>query len=310
MARSPPSEEAGMLNIPTDLLRTLVTVVDLRSFTKAAHSLGITQPAVSAQIKRLQFLLGYELLDKSAPGVSLTLRGQDVVTAARRILAINDEILRTTGSAPRAETLRIGVSSDCVAARVAPVLARFHIRWPHVRFNVSIAKFDHVVREFNQIDLLVAVLKAQPTVQARHLWLEHPVWVHSQATRIDPREPVPLVSFGNGCACREIAVHALNRGGREHELVFATSGLAGLEAAVAVGLGVTVLPRSEVAMTHLAAWDDAPLPALPDLHCGIFLREGDNRAALTELADDIAAVLRPQFPVAQDAAMPATASCS
>ncbi len=42
-----------MTNIPTDLLRTLIAVVDLRSFTKAAQSLGVTQPAVSAQIKRL-----------------------------------------------------------------------------------------------------------------------------------------------------------------------------------------------------------------------------------------------------------------
>ena len=63
------------MNIPTELLRTLVSVVDQRSFTKAAHSLGVTQPAVSAQVKRLQFLLGYEILDKSAPGVSLTPRG-------------------------------------------------------------------------------------------------------------------------------------------------------------------------------------------------------------------------------------------
>jgi DNA-binding transcriptional LysR family regulator len=51
-----------MTNIPTDLLRTLVAVVDLRSFTKAAQSLGVTQPAVSAQIRRLQFLLGADLL--------------------------------------------------------------------------------------------------------------------------------------------------------------------------------------------------------------------------------------------------------
>ena len=45
-------------------------MVELRSFTKAAQSLGVTQPAVSAQIKRLQGLLGTDLLDKSAPGVS------------------------------------------------------------------------------------------------------------------------------------------------------------------------------------------------------------------------------------------------
>ena len=42
-----------MINIPTELLRTFVAVVDLRSFTKAAQLLGITQPAVSAQVKRL-----------------------------------------------------------------------------------------------------------------------------------------------------------------------------------------------------------------------------------------------------------------
>mgnify|MGYP000483429928 CR=1 FL=1 len=63
-----------MTNIPTDLLRTLIAVVDLRSFTKAAASLGITQPAVSAQIKRLQFLLGGELFDRSAQGIILSRR--------------------------------------------------------------------------------------------------------------------------------------------------------------------------------------------------------------------------------------------
>src|ERR1700752_1158206 len=98
-----------MLNIPTELLRTLVSVVDQRSFTKAAHSLGITQPAVSAQIKRLQFLLGYEVLDKSAPGVSLTPRGDILVSNARRMLAINDQILALTGSRGSAQTLRVGI---------------------------------------------------------------------------------------------------------------------------------------------------------------------------------------------------------
>ena len=50
-----PREVQGMTNIPTELLRALIAVVDQRSFTKAAVVLGLTQPAVSAQIKRLQF---------------------------------------------------------------------------------------------------------------------------------------------------------------------------------------------------------------------------------------------------------------
>src|SRR5437868_15229261 len=98
-----------MINIPTELLRTLVAVVDLRSFTKAAHSLGVTQPAVSAQIKRLQYLLGFDLLDKSAPGVSLTARGEVVVGHARRMLLINDSILELTSGSPSVQTIRVGI---------------------------------------------------------------------------------------------------------------------------------------------------------------------------------------------------------
>src|SRR5262249_9410916 len=73
-----------MTNIPTELLRTFVAVVDLRGFTKAAQALGCTQPAVSAQIKRLQNLLGSELLDKTAPGVIPTERGRAIAERARR----------------------------------------------------------------------------------------------------------------------------------------------------------------------------------------------------------------------------------
>ena len=68
-----------MTNIPTDLLRTFVLVVEQRSFTRAAKAQGMTQPAISAQIRRLQSLLGIELFDKSAPGVALTPMGRHVI---------------------------------------------------------------------------------------------------------------------------------------------------------------------------------------------------------------------------------------
>jgi DNA-binding transcriptional LysR family regulator len=74
------NREVCMTNIPTDLLRTFVAVVDMRSFTKAAISLGVTQPAVSSQIKRLQFLLGEDIFDRSTSGVSLTPHGEVVIS--------------------------------------------------------------------------------------------------------------------------------------------------------------------------------------------------------------------------------------
>jgi DNA-binding transcriptional LysR family regulator len=98
-----------MTNIPTDLLRTFVSVVELRSFTRAAKAQDMTQPAVSAQIRRLQFLLGVELFDKSAPGVSLTPVGQNVIESARRLLSVNDHILQIAHPGSAAEAVRIGV---------------------------------------------------------------------------------------------------------------------------------------------------------------------------------------------------------
>ncbi|HTQ82369.1 MAG TPA: LysR family transcriptional regulator, partial [Pseudolabrys sp.] len=120
-----------MTNIPTDLLRTLITVVDLRSFTKAAASLGVTQPAVSAQIKRLQLLIGSDLLDRSAPGVSLTQQGEMVVDYARRLLSLNDQIVNL-GPQPEL-VIRIGTPSDYVASVLTGTLARLRNEWPDVR---------------------------------------------------------------------------------------------------------------------------------------------------------------------------------
>ena len=69
-----------MLNIPTDLLRTLITVVDLRSFTKAAAVLSIAQSALSHQVRQLELELDQTLLYRNGRGVMPT-------DAGRRLLA-------------------------------------------------------------------------------------------------------------------------------------------------------------------------------------------------------------------------------
>jgi DNA-binding transcriptional LysR family regulator len=294
-----------MLNIPTELLRTLVTIVDQRSFTKTAQSLGVTQPAVSAQIKRLQFLLGYEVLDKSAPGVSLTQRGEMVVVHARRLLSINDQIVQLDGNKPKAQTIRVGIPGDFAGVRIPATLAQFRKRWPEIRFKASATSFENMLRGLRQgdLDLCVAVTNSKPAIEAQHLWIDQAVWVRSDATQLDPDGVVPLVSFGEDCSCRYTAVNALHRIGRECDFVFTSRSIASLEAAVLAGLGVMVLPRSRVPQTALSIWEDAPLPELPQLYCGIYLREGgDNRAALEDLADEVAKVLRPQLLVKEGGA--------
>lgn len=289
-----------MTNIPTDLLRTLIAVIDLRSFTKAAQTLGVTQPAVSAQIKRLQKLIGCELLDKSAPGVSPTQRGEAVVAQARRLLSINDEILQLTGGNSTVPTLRVGIPGDYSGSRIPATLARFRLRWPDIGFVVTSGTSDSMLLALKQgeLDVVLAVTDAPPTMQPRHLWMRQAVWVRSDATRIDPEGPVPLVSYGEDCACQRAAVAALAQAGRRCEFVFTSVSLTSLAAAVSAGFGVLVMPRGRALRNNLYIWEDAPLPPLPQLYCGIYIREGQSWMAAEELADYLDADLRaePQPP--------------
>ena len=295
-----------MLNIPTDLLRTLVTVVDLRSFTKAARLLRVTQPAVSAQIKRLQFLLGYELLDKRTPGVSLTPRGEIVVRHARRLLMVNDEIMQTT-RAGRVTTLQVGIPPDYGGSRIPAIVARFRRRWPDINFNVNSGSPDTLMRDVKQgdLDVALAVTESEAPIEPRHAWRREAVWVRSDATRLDPQRPVPLVSYAEDCACQRVTIAALREAGRRFELVFTARSLAGLAAAVEAGFGVMVVPRGRAINAALRIWDDAPLPKLPELYCGVFVREGGNREAVDEFAEQLAELrVLPDQPGSADPIVP------
>ncbi len=250
--------EGVMTNIPTELLRTLVAVVDLRSFTKAAQSLGVTQPAVSAQIKRLQGLLGADLLDKSAPGVSLTSAGELVVNYARRLLSINDQILDIAGPRPAAQDAadrrdrrlhrgRHRARADLLRGRAVRICAS----------RSTARNIDVLLRDLREgdADLAIWVSPTGPTLDTRHYWTEPLVWVRSPSTRIDPD-----ASGAAGVLRRGMPVHAQRHGGARARPAananWRSSARAslGLGAAVAAGFGVMALPRSR-----------ADIPGIDDL---------------------------------------------
>lgn len=286
-------------NIPTDLLRTLVAVVDLRSFTKAAASLGVTQPAVSAQIKRLQFLLGCDVLDRSTQGVALTGQGELIVGYARRLLSLNDQIVNLGGPDQRHELMiRIGTPSDYVASILPGKLMRVREQQPHVSFMVRNDFYDPLMRDLRSgdLDLLIGVSLTEPH-DARHVIEEEVVWVRGADTRIDPDRPVPLVSYGDPCIYRRVVLDALKNAGLEWEDVFMGPSFASLEGAVSAGLGVMAIMRRRAERVGMTICDDGPLPKLPNLYCGIYVREGGASAAHEQLADELAESLDMASPV-------------
>ena len=283
-----------MKNIPTDLLRTFVSVVELRSFTRAAKAQDMTQPAVSAQIRRLQFLLGSELFDKSAPGVSLTPVGQSVIESARRLLLVNDHIVQIVSPNSASQLVRIGVRKDCMGEELVAILAGARARWPHLRLTVHGAGQRRMLQRLkdDQFDLVVALVPEEPEGAARHHWTEDLVWSRGKTTVLDLNAPVPLVSYGDRCLCHRAALATLHKAGLEGELVFRANTAEALRSAVAAGVGVMLVPRRRIP-AELQAWDDGPLPPAPAVYGGVFVHEGAANETLELLADQFAQALGP-----------------
>ncbi len=87
--------------------------------------------------------------------------------------------------------------------------------------------------------------------------------------------------------------------------MFTSRSLASLAAAVEAGFGVMVVPRGRAIKAALRIWDDAPLPKLPELYVGIFVREGGNRQAVDDFADQLSELrVLPDQPEAADAVTP------
>jgi DNA-binding transcriptional LysR family regulator len=278
-----------MTNIPTELLRTFVAVVDLRSFTRAAQSLGITQPAVSAQVKRLQQLLCGELLDKSAPGVLLTPMGESVLESARRMLAINDQILHLAAVSPaEPHIVRVGLPGNFVGVTFWRTVAQSRDSRPDLRFHVKSGVSEGLLRDLRHGELDVAMVVSGPNAHsdARFHWTEALVWMRAPLTRIHPDVPVPLVGHGEKCFTYRQTTEALERAGRAYLPSFTETSLSGLEAAINAGLGVMALPRCLSRGADLTVWDDAPLPSLPNVVCNVCVRAGAD-----ETVDGFARVL-------------------
>ena len=185
--------------------------------------------------------------------------------------------------------MRIGATGDFTASDISMSLACFRARHPGARFAFRSAQIDDLLRDMREgnLDVAVWVSGTGPTIEARHCWTEEVVWVRGATTQVDPNQPVPLVSYGDDCLFTRSALAAFNTAGRDCEIVYVGSNIAGIGAAVAAGIGVTALPRQRANLPGVVVWEDAPLPKLPDLYCALLVRDGGDRTVIEELADEL-----------------------
>jgi DNA-binding transcriptional LysR family regulator len=156
----------------TRQLRAFCEVVERKSFSQAAERLGVTQPAVSLQVRSLEKRLGAQLLDRSGRRVELTESGTKLYRAAQRLLALEAEIEgELAGDATGAldGTLEIGASTGPGGVVLAQLLCEFAQDHPQIHVALSVFDTQTVVERVAERTLELGVVGAAP----RHRGVEY-----------------------------------------------------------------------------------------------------------------------------------------
>ena len=273
------------MNLDLDSLRMLVTAVDLGGYGQAGARLGRTPSAVSLQMKRLQADAGATLFRKSGRGVILTEAGEIVLRYARRMLALNDELLDTVRGAVLSGAVRLGCSQDFADSVLPGVLSRFSELYPLVLIELRIegnAVLADAV-EKGELDLALVVGLADRPLAVRIGELDL-VWIADAGFTPRDGQPLPLVLLGPQCAFRKTAIAALEQRNMPWRLAALSPSLAGLWASALGGLGVTARSRMKLPAGLIQGETLFGLPALGRFPVTVHVRP-DTVLAVTRLRD-------------------------
>jgi DNA-binding transcriptional LysR family regulator len=272
-----------------ELLRSFVSVVDAGGFTRAGERVHRTQSTVSQQIKRLEEDIGRPLLNRSGRDVTPTEAGERLLSYARRLLALAEEARDVLTKPGHQGAVRLGVPEDFAAHRLAKLLAAFSRSHPGLRLDVRADQSTYLKRDLERGDLDLALFKrAVGEKGGIAVWPERVHWVTSKSHPVDStNDSVPLIGFPTGCLYRSRAIHALESAGRAWHMAYTSSNLAGIQAAVAAGMGLSILSEMAIQADHrvLTAKDGfAPI----DKTEVALVASPDASAATLRLADRLA----------------------
>jgi DNA-binding transcriptional LysR family regulator len=282
------------INIPTDLLRTFVAIYQLGSFTKAAHLFELTQPAVSAHMKKLEQLIGADLIERNVAGVNLTACGEQVLQYARRILLINDQIVSSASPQRALPVIRLGIPNIFAAFKLRPILAEGPDVVGNSRLQICCDHSASLVRSIRSgyLDLaFVMTDEEEGSNNPLRSWTEDLVWVRAPDFAFDPERPVPLVSSPNVLLPDRIAIDALEQAGQPYEIVFTAFDSLARRSGAMAGIGYLPLPRALVP-EGLVIEEPGVLPPLSPVTIDIIAREELDTSSLTPLIDGVERILR------------------
>jgi DNA-binding transcriptional LysR family regulator len=246
----------------TRQLAAFCAVVERRSFSQAADRLGVTQPAVSLQVRALEKRLGTQLLDRSGRRVEPTEAGWRLYRGAQRMLALEDQLVAdvaASGEGALAGDLVLGASTGPAAVAIPVALAEFQRLNPDVRVYLTVSDTHSVVERVAARELelgIVGAARRHRGVRFEPFFSDQVILAcppgHAFAGRtitLDELREETLILMQDGAGVRQIVEDALRRQGvrlRDLDVRLELGLQESVRRAVEAGYGVTFISRTAV----------------------------------------------------------------
>jgi len=294
----------------TRQLAAFCAVVERRSFSQAADRLGVTQPAVSLQVRALEKRLGTQLLDRSGRRVEPTEAGWRLYRGAQRMLALEDQLVAdvaASGQGALAGDLVLGASTGPAAVAIPVALAEFQRQNPDVRVFLTVSDTHSVVERVAARELelgIVGAARRHRGVRFEPFFSDQVILAcppgHAFAGRsitLDELRGDTLILMQEGAGVRQVVEDALRRQGlklRDLDVRLELGLQESVRRAVEAGYGVTFISRTAVEADLAAGRLAEARVAGLDVTREISLASATGRAR-TRVADAFVAFAREQL---------------
>lgn len=272
-------------------LRSFVAIVETGGVTKAAARLHLTQSAVSMQLKRLEEALGQTLLERARRAMVPTAAGELLLSYARRMIDLNDEVWARMTEPTFEGVVRLGAPHDIVYPHIPDVLRTFAREFPRVRVQLQ-SSYTHTLKdEFARGELdVILTTERTPTEGAQVLREGALVWIGAPLGSAYRRRPLPL-AFEYNCIFRPWVQSALDEADIPWVMAVESMSIRTVEATtaadVAVHAGIAdTLPPQLVPIEH-----GGSLPALPPVSIALYVGGGPE----APLAERLAQIVRREY---------------
>ena len=252
------------LHLDVESLRVFREVVAQGGFTAASKTLGITQPAVSLKIRRLEERMGIKLILRAGHSFTVTAHGRDLLVHAEKIVEAHDQAVDRMRRSELSGALRLGCSGAVAASGLSEVASRFKRTHPDIDLAIRVDE-SAIISEMldsSAIDLaLIQLVEVDGAVRSTDVvWRRDELRV-IQGLDVDftDEDPVPLISFGPRSLYHSHLTAVLDAAGRAHRLAMEWPNIRGVQNAIEAGLGVGILNTPAVTEAMKPWWGIDPL---------------------------------------------------